>query len=181
MSNVLMYLIDGFEEIEALAVVDILRRGQIMVETVSVTGNIEVCGAHGIKVLADTTLGTEDYRNADMLILPGGPGSKDLLKIDELKERLLKFNSDGKYIAAICAAPMVLGKYGILKNREATCYPGFETDLQCAELAADRVCVDHNIITSKGPGTAIEFGLKLLEILKTKREAEDVKEEMLCR
>lgn len=179
MSKCILYLIDGFEEIEALAVIDILRRGEVEVETVSVVDTVEVCGAHGIKVIADKQFGTEEYENADMIILPGGPGSPDLLKINDLKEKILKLNSAGKYIAAICAAPMVLGQYGILRNKQATCYPGFETYLEGAELAANRVCVDGNIITSKGPGTAIEFALKLLEILTTKRNAEDVKKGML--
>ena len=166
MKKVALFLANGFEEIEALGTADILRRAQIDVVTVSITNDKTVRGAHNIKVEADNTFSNIDFTDFDMLILPGGmPGAKNLNEHIELKNLLTEFNSKQKFIAAICAAPMVLGGLGLLKNKRATCYPGFEPELIGATITGENVVVDENIITGKGPGLVFDFGLRIVEQL----------------
>lgn len=166
MKKVALFLANGFEEIEALGTADILRRAQIDVVTVSITNDKTVKGAHNIKVEADNTFSNIDFTDFDMLILPGGmPGAKNLNEHIELKNLLTEFNSKQKFIAAICAAPMVLGGLGLLKNKRATCYPGFEPELIGATITGENVVVDENIITGKGPGLVFDFGLRIVEQL----------------
>ena len=166
MKKVALFLAEGFEEIEALGTTDILRRAQIDVVTVSITNDKTVKGAHNIKVEADNTFSNIDFTDFDMLILPGGmPGAKNLNEHIELKNLLTEFNSKQKFIAAICAAPMVLGSLGLLKNKRATCYPGFEPELIGATITGENVVVDENIITGKGPGLVFDFGLRIVEQL----------------
>lgn len=166
MKKVALFLAEGFEEIEALGTTDILRRAQIDVVTVSITNDKTVKGAHNIKVEADNTFSNIDFTDFDMLILPGGmPGAKNLNEHIELKNLLTEFNSKQKFIAAICAAPMVLGGLGLLKNKRATCYPGFEPELIGATITGENVVVDENIITGKGPGLVFDFGLRIVEQL----------------
>ncbi len=166
MKKVALFLANGFEEIEALGTTDILRRAQIDVVTVSITNDKTVKGAHNIKVEADNTFSNIDFTDFDMLILPGGmPGAKNLNEHIELKNLLTEFNSKQKFIAAICAAPMVLGGLGLLKNKRATCYPGFEPELIGATITGENVVVDENIITGKGPGLVFDFGLRIVEQL----------------
>ena len=162
---VYVMLADGFEEIEALTVVDVLRRGEVDVKTVSLGDNIAVTGAHSIIVSADVLFDEID-ENIDMIVLPGGmPGTINLDNHAGLKNLLLKL-SDKTYLAAICAAPMVFGKLGLLKNKKATCYPSFEKYLDGAVVSTDRVCVDGKIITSRGPGTALDFAMCIVSLLK---------------
>lgn len=166
MKKVALFLANGFEEIEALGTADILRRAQIDVVTVSITNDKTVRGAYNIKVEADNTFSNIDFTDFDMLILPGGmPGAKNLNEHIELKNLLTEFNSKQKFIAAICAAPMVLGGLGLLKNKRATCYPGFEPELIGATITGENVVVDENIITGKGPGLVFDFGLRIVEQL----------------
>ena len=166
MKKVALFLANGFEEIEALGTTDILRRAQIDVVTVSITNDKTVKGAHNIKVEADNTFSNIDFTDFDILILPGGmPGAKNLNEHEELKKLLTEFNSKQKFIAAICAAPMVLGGLGLLKNKRATCYPGFEPELIGATITGENVVVDENIITGKGPGLVFDFGLRIVEQL----------------
>jgi 4-methyl-5(b-hydroxyethyl)-thiazole monophosphate biosynthesis len=172
--KIAVHLAEGFEEIEALTVVDILRRAELEVITVSISEEREVKGSHGIPVIADQTFSEMDYENIGMIILPGGPGIKNLEAHDDLKRRIIDFDIDGKYIAAICAAPSIIGKMGFLEDKKATCYPGFEKYLLGAEVVEDSVVVDKNIITSRGVGTAIDFSLKLVEILKGEKLAEEL-------
>lgn len=176
---VYVFLADCFEEIEALTVVDILRRGDIPVKTISITNNNTVCGAHDINVIADGLL--DDVKtDIDMLVLPGGmPGTTNLDQNEKLRALLLKTAESGKYIAAICAAPLVLGKLGVLKDRKATCYPSFEKYLEGAILSTDRVCFSENIITSRGPGTASDFALFIVEKLKGKELRDKLYGDML--
>ena len=176
---VYVFLADGFEEIEALTVVDILRRGNIPVKTISITNNNTVCGAHSIKVIADALL--DDVKDdVDMLVLPGGmPGTTNLDASENLRTLLLETIVNGKYVAAICAAPLILGKLGVLKDRAATCYPSFEKYLEGANLLTDRVCFSKNIITSRGPGTASDFALFIVEKLKGKELRDKIYGEML--
>ncbi|MBP9017213.1 MAG: DJ-1/PfpI family protein [Paludibacteraceae bacterium] len=171
----MVFLADGFEEIEAIAPIDIMRRAGIEVTTISVTTTKEVRGAHDILLQADCLFGQIDFSNADLLFLPGGmPGTKNLEAHDGLKQLLLKHANEGKKLAAICAAPSILGKLGLLKGKEAVCFPGFEETLKGAILSDKKVVQSGNIITGKAAGAAVEFGLKLVENLKGKSAAEQV-------
>jgi 4-methyl-5(b-hydroxyethyl)-thiazole monophosphate biosynthesis len=164
--KVLVPLVDGFEEIEALTVVDILRRADIEVQTAGLKeGLIEA--AHNIKVLPDTSLGRINPMDFDMLVLPGGfPGFVNLREDERILDMVREMDKAGKYIAAICGAPSVLVKAGILQGRKATVNPaGKEEVAACADYSHERVVVDKNLITSQSPGTAMEFSLKLVEVL----------------
>ena len=164
---VYVHFAEGFEEIEAVTIVDVLRRGGVDTKSVSVTGKREVCGSHGIIVCTDILFDEAIYDECEMLVLPGGmPGADNLLAHRELGLKITAFAESKKYLAAICAAPMVFGKLGILKNRKATIYPGMEENLTDAEVKSDRVVRDGNIITSRSAGTAMEFALTLVESLK---------------
>ena len=166
MSKVYIFLAEGYEEIEALTVVDLLRRANIDICMVSVTGEKMVRGAHGINVEADVLYEEANIKEADMLVLPGGmPGTKNLMAHEDLVSNLKQFHEAGKAVAAICAAPMVLGENGILEGKKAVCYPGFEEKLIDANVDTCAVAVDGNIITSRGMGTAIPFALEIVSYL----------------
>jgi len=180
MKKVNIYLAEGFEEIEAVTVADVLRRAGIDAVMVSITGRREVRGAHGITITADELLENADSFAADMLVLPGGmPGTKHLEEHEGLRRVILGFAERGKLIGAICAAPSILGKLGLLDKRKAVCYPGFEEDLRGAAIGDGIVVREDNFITSKGPGTAIHFALSLVEILTDRKKAEALREEMI--
>ncbi len=165
--SVAVHLAEGFEEIEAIAIIDVLRRAGFELTTVSVSGNTVVTGSHQIKIIADKLFETIDYETIDMIILPGGmPGSKNLNEHAGLREQILNFNEKGKFLGAICAAPLVFGNLGILKNKKATCYPGYENQLHGAVVTGEKTEVSGNIITGKGAGVAIEFALKIVETIK---------------
>lgn len=175
MKQVSVFLADGFEEIEGLTVVDLLRRAGVEVTTVSITGEKTIHGAHGIDVQADELFEEVDYESQDMLVLPGGmPGTLNLGAHKGLETLLRKFYNDKKYLAAICAAPSVFGKYGFLKGRKATSYPGFEEQLEGAMCVDDAVAVDEHMITSRGMGTAIPFSLTLIELLIDREMADKI-------
>ena len=170
-----LFLANGFEEIEGLTVVDLLRRAEVDVTTVSVSGNETIHGAHKIHVQSDKLFEDMNYDEYDMVVLPGGmPGTLHLGEHQGVKEVLEQFYQKGKYIAAICAAPSVLGKYGMLKGRKATSYSGFEDQLVGSEYLLDEVVVDDFIITSRGMGTAIAFSLTLIEKLNGKEQADQI-------
>ena len=178
---VYILLADGFEEIEALATADILRRAEIKTELVSVNNTEYVKGAHGICVKADVFIKNicDDF---DMLNFPGGaPGYVNLEKNPGVKLLADKALSTDKFIAAICAAPSVLGKWGYLKGKKAACYPSFEKYLEGAEVVCDDVVHDGNIITSRGAGTAHKFAFKIVEILKDKNLAQYIEKSMIYR
>ncbi|WP_099470003.1 DJ-1 family glyoxalase III [Konateibacter massiliensis] len=176
MVKVGIFLADGFEEIEGLTVVDLLRRAGIDTDTVSISKTKEVTGAHNIVVMADKLYEETADREYDMLILPGGmPGTKNLGAKEALVERLKRYAREDKNIAAICAAPSVLGDNGILKGKKATCYPGFEERLTGAAVSYDNVVTDGNIITSRGMGTAMDFGFAIIEKLINKETALKIK------
>lgn len=180
MAKVYEFLANGFEDIEALAPLDILRRGGVEVVTVSITSENAVETAHGVTIMADTTIGNVDMSDADLLILPGGmPGAKNLLECEAVCEALVKQNEEGKLIGAICAAPMVLGQNGILMGRRATCYPGFEKMLEGADYTAELVTVDGNITTGRGPGAAMAFGYQLLSNFVAADVVENLKKGMI--
>ena len=173
MNKVLLFLAPGNEEIEALTVVDMLRRADIDITTVSITDDINVTGAHQIQVKADCLLKDVNFDSATMLVLPGGnPGFKNLGACEALMQRVDEFVSKDKYVAAICGAPTELGKRGLYKGRKACCYPDMEELLLGAEVSYDNVCVDNNLITSRGMGTAIDFSLTIISILKDQATAD---------
>ena len=175
MSKVYVFLAEGFEEIEGLTVVDLLRRANIETEMVSVMEGKQIKGSHGIKVTADSMFADVDFSDADLLVLPGGmPGTLNLGNHEGLCELLKKQYAEEKMIAAICAAPSVFGQLGLLEGRVATCYPGFEEKLKGAIVCSTKVAVDGHVITSKGLGTAIDFSLKLIELLADKETADKI-------
>lgn len=175
MKHVFVFLAEGFEEIEALTPVDVLRRAGMNVTLVSVSGNINVKSSHEITVVADSLFENTDFSDADMLVLPGGmPGSRHLDEHKDLHKLIIMMNNSGKFISAICAAPMVLGHLGLLEGKRATCFPGMESELNGAIYTNTDVEVSDNIITSKGAGTALPFSLILLEKLTSKEIAENM-------
>ena len=164
MKTIFVFLAEGFEEIEALTPVDVLRRAGLSVQTVSVMDEQVVAGAHGVPVLADKMFAEINPEDAEMILLPGGlPGATNLDAHQGLSQMILDFAKEVKPLAAICAAPLVLGNRGLLQGKKATCYPGFETYLQGAEYTAALVEKDGNIITGKGPGAAMEFAFAIVE------------------
>ena len=166
MSKVYVFLADGFEEIEGLTVVDLLRRAGEDVETVSIMGRKMIEGSHKIKVEADALFEETDFTEGKMLVLPGGmPGTLNLGKHEIVKKVITSYAAGGKLTAAICAAPSVLGENGILEGKHAVSYPGFEEKLLGAKVGAEKVAVDGNIITSRGMGTAIEFAMAIVKWL----------------
>jgi 4-methyl-5(b-hydroxyethyl)-thiazole monophosphate biosynthesis len=180
MKKVLVHLADGFEEIEAITPVDVLRRAGCEVITVSVTGNSEVTSRRGVTILADKHFTEADYNQADLIILPGGqPGADNLNKHEGLKMQIVKFNAEKKMLAAICAAPLVFGSAGILKGKKVTCFPGFETQLTGATCTGKLVEVDGHIVTGKGPGAALKFSLTLVELLIGKAKVDELKTAMI--
>ena len=162
MSKIAIFFATGYEEIEALTVVDICRRLGLTIDMVSVTEESTVEGSHGIVVKMDKTFSQVDFDSYDMLVLPGGmPGTKNLEACQPLMEQIDAFYQAGKYIGAICAAPSIFGHRGILKGRKACSYPAFESHLEGAQVTAGPVEVDGNVVTSRGMGTAIDFGLAI--------------------
>lgn len=175
MAKVYIFLADGYEEIEGLTVVDLLRRANIDITMVSVTGSVNVTGSHKITSLADILYEDADFSDADMLVLPGGmPGTNNLQEHKGLDSLLKEFAAKNKMLSAICAAPRVLGSKGLLMGRKATCYPGHEEALLGAQVLSNVVVEDDNIITSKGMGTAIDFSLAIIRKLIGDREASKI-------
>jgi len=176
MAKVFLFLADGFEEIEGLTVVDVLRRGDVDITTVSVTGKPEINGSHGIKVMADILFENADFSEGDMAVLPGGlRGTAALIEHSGVAGVIKEYYEAGKYVAAICAAPTVLGKYGILTGKRATCYPGKEEQLFAGEYVSDeKVVRDGKVITSRGMGTSLDFALALLKELAGEERMEKV-------
>ena len=170
MKPIFLFLAPGFEETEAIATADILKRAKLNVQFVSIDETPAVTGSHGITVLADSLFEETDFSDGEMLILPGGmPGTKNLEMHAGLKKLIADYHAQGKHISAICAAPKILGNMGILKGEKATVYPGNESCLLGAEVAdEERVVVSGQFITAKGPGVSALFGLKIVEILKGK-------------
>lgn len=176
MSRVYVFLADGFEEIEGLTVVDILRRAGVGTTTVSIMRSRNVMGSHQIPVTADACFEEVDFSDGELLVLPGGmPGSKYLAEHEALGTLLKDYVENGKKVAAICAAPGVLGGLGILQGKKAVCYPGVEEKLTGAEVLFDEVVQDGNVTTSRGMGTAIPFALHLVSQLVSPEKAEELK------
>ena len=181
MAKVYVFLADGFEDVEALIPVDVLRRGGQDVVTVSVMDDSQtVESAHGVTMIADTWIGDCDLTDADLLLLPGGmPGASNLYACEPLRQALVNQQEEGKMIAAICASPaVVLGQMGLLQGYRATCYPGFEQLLSGAEYTGELCTLDGNIITGEGPAAAFPFAYALLAILKDEAAAKQIADGM---
>ena len=178
---VYVFLANGFEETEAIAPIDILRRCELDVVTVGV-GEEVITSSHGISVIPDITeVDFVPSEEIDMIVLPGGmPGTLNLEKSRTVQEAIDYCAENGKYIGAICAAPSVLGKKNLLKGKKATCFPGFEDFLLGAEFTGAPVELDGKIITARGAGVAVEFGLKLAEVLKGSAASDKVRAAMRC-
>lgn len=180
-----VFLAPGFEEIEAVTPIDVMRRGGMQVTTVAVTtdGNKAVTGAHGVTYTADTDIASVDLSAAEWLVLPGGmPGATNLHDCAKLTDALRAHAAKGGWLAAICASPaVVLGSLGLLAGRSATCYPGFENICDGAEMTGADVAVDSNIVTGNGPASALKWSLAILEAACGREMASAVADGMLCK
>ena len=175
MNKIGVFFAEGYEEVEALTVVDICRRSGFEVDMVSITEESVVKSSHGVTVGMDKTFSQVDFSVYDMLVLPGGlHGTQNLEAHEGLMSQIDAFYKDGKYIAAICAAPSIFGHRGILKGKKACCYPTFESHLEGAEVTKGPVEISGNVITSRGMGTAIDFGLAIVGIFAGKEKAEEL-------
>jgi len=175
--KLLIPLAEGFEDIEALAVIDILRRAGIQIDIVGVPGTV-ITSKSGVRVMVDKKLSEMKAEDYDGIVLPGGKAVEILGRTSSLLDTIKKLDARKKLIAAICIAPSILAKTGILDSRKATIYPGFEKELP--RPRGDKIVVDENIITSQGPGTAIEFALKIIEILKGQQKAGQIRREIIA-
>ena len=179
MKKVIVFLAEGFEEIEAISIIDVLRRAEVSVTTLSISKEKQVKGAHNVPVVADKLFDEVNFASYDMIVLPGGmPGAKNLQEHEGVRKQIEAFEKD-KQIGAICAAPMILGGMGLLKGKRATCYPGFEAELIEAKITDEAVTVDGNITTGKGPAFAMQFALQLVETLAGKATRNEVSDGLL--
>ena len=177
MAKVYAFLAEGLEEVECLAVVDVLRRSEVDVTMVSITGAMEVTGSHGIRFMADALFEEVNPNVADVLFLPGGmPGTNNLKAHEGLREAIERANKQGRRVAAICAAPSVLGSMGLLKGRTATCYPGFEEQLTGVSYTSQGVVTDGAVTTARGLGYALDLGIELLSLLTSRENGQAVKD-----
>jgi len=180
MKKVFVLLADGYEEIEALMPVDVLRRAGLDVSIVSTSEESFVTGAHNISVKSDLFLDDVDAENGELLILPGGmPGASNLFENEKVKSLITSFSEKKKWLAAICAAPMILGEMGMLQGKKATCFPGFEKHLKGAEVVKDSAITDGHIITGRGIGAAMEFSLEIVRNLLGDDTARKLGKEMM--
>lgn len=178
---VYVFLADGFEIIEALAPVDMLTRAKIDVKTVGVTGKV-VASSCGVQVVCDMEIADFDFYDVQAIILPGGmPGTLNLENNDLVQKAIDNAVNTNTLIGAICAAPSILGHKGLLDDRNAICFPGFEDALEGANISTDYVVQDGNIITAKGAGVCIDFGLKIVEVLNNKETANDIRRSIQSR
>lgn len=182
MSKLGIFMADGCEEIEGLTVVDLVRRAGIEIEMISVSGEKSVTGSHKITFQTDIDKADADYTSYDGIVLPGGmPGTTHLMEDETVNRVIREFAQDGKLVAAICAAPSVLGNAGLLEGKTATCYPGVEGKLTGADFVTDPVAKDGNIITSRGLGTAIDFAAEIVAYLSDQEAAKSLKESIVYR
>lgn len=175
-----MFLADGFEEIEALCPLDLMRRASLPVTTVGIGGR-SITGAHGITVSADIADAAYVGDDADMIFLPGGmPGTLNLAASETVTRAIRDAASNGKYIAAICAAPSILGDMGLLNGKKAVCYPGFEDRLTGAEIPDERVVLDGKLLTAKGMGAALDMGLEAVRIFCGEKAAAELRHAVIA-
>lgn len=174
-----IFCANGFEECEALIVVDMLRRASIEIETISMNETNEVISSHNVKIITDEIFDETNLREYEVLILPGGmPGTTVLKENTKLQNALIKHDGQAKLICAICAAPSILGQLGLLKGKRATCYPGYEKFCLDAIMVPDKVVKDDNIITAKGLGAAFEFASIIIETITNKDTAVSIIEQI---
>ena len=178
--KVVLFLVEGFEEIEAMAPIDLMRRAGITVDTISITKEKNVISSRGVTVLTDKIIDEINFEEYEMIVLPGGPGTDNYMKSDKLREKLKEFSIEKK-VGAICAAPTILSALGILNGKQAICFPACEPDLikDGAIIVNQDVVKDNNIITSRGAGTAIDFSLALIEELLGKNKSHEIRKEIL--
>lgn len=175
--QIYLFLADGFEEIEAIAPIDIFRRAEIKLTTVSVSDNIVVTGAHNVKLFADALFSDTQFNRESLLFLPGGmPGTTNLANHEGLTALIQQHSMQGGKLAAICAAPSILGNMNLLKGKDATCYPGFEDTLAGASISESKIVKSGNILTAKAAGVAIQFALDIVRELKGETLANEIKE-----
>ncbi|MBF0553442.1 MAG: DJ-1/PfpI family protein [Nitrospirae bacterium] len=181
MASALVILADGFEELEAVAVIDILRRADIKVVAAGLKDG-QITSVRGVRIIPDAALNAVRAMDFDMLVLPGGaPGTEALAKDERVKKIVVEMSEGGKYVTAICAAPYVLSEAGILSDKKVTSHPGFQQKLTARSVSAsERVVVDGRIITSQGAGTAVEFALQLVATLVGKERAGQISMSMVC-
>lgn len=176
MKTVFVFLAEGFEEIEAVTTIDLLRRAGLAVQTIAVGPSLEVAGAHHLPIIADRHISNAEPETADAFVLPGGmPGMSNLAASTELLEMLQRAYAEGKLLCAICAAPSIFGRLGFLEGRPATCYPGFESELGGYVPTADTVVVTPGIITGRGPGYTTDFALAIATALVGAEASEAVR------
>ena len=182
MSSIAICMADGCEEIEALTVVDVLRRAGIKIDMLSISDSLNVKGSHGIEFKADYLMTERNSLDYDGIVLPGGmPGTTNLEANTLVQNALKKQFNEGKLVAAICAAPSILGKNGIANGKKVTSYPGFEDAFPRSTYVTDSVVTDGNVITSRGMGTAIDFALAIIEYLISSDAAEDMAKNIMYR
>lgn len=177
--NIKVIMENGFEEVEAVVLIDLLRRAEYSVETISVAGSNEVTGSHDITVKTDSLLEEVDFNKGDMLLLPGGPAVGKLVENEKVLELVRDFAGSGRLVAAICAAPLVLHAAGILEGKKVTSYPNVREKLTSVEYSEEKVVVDGKIITSRGVGTAIDMGLKIVELISGQDKAAKLAEKIV--
>lgn len=171
---------NGYEEVEALIPVDVLRRAGVDIQMVSVTGDIMVVSAHGVSIKADALIDDIDISDADLLMIPGGlPGAENLCNHPQVRELITKQYEAGRLVSAICAGPMIFGSLGISKGKRCTCYPGFEEHLVGAQYTEELVTVDGNVITGEGPAAAFPYAYTICEILCGKATAQSLRDGMM--
>lgn len=181
MKKAVVFLADGFEECEGLAAVDLLRRADVEVTTASIMKNRHIRAAHGVELMADVMAEDVDFAPVDMIVLPGGGvGTQNLKNSELVREQCVSF-AKSKMVAAICAAPTMLGELGLLQGKKATCYPGMEGGLTGAILSEDAAVVDGNIITGRGPGAAFDFALELIRQLVGEEKMNEIRSQIVYR
>ena len=179
MSQIVIPLAEGCEELEAITNIDVLRRAGLEVVTVSL-GDLAVLGDHDIEIKADKNIDDLDLEEVGGIVLPGGmPGAKHLKEDSRVVELVQKLDEEGGLVAAVCAAPMVLEEAGVIEDRPATSYPGFDKEMPSCRYQEERVVVDDNLVTGRGPGVALEFAIKIVELLVGAEKAEELKAAML--
>ncbi|MBR2529024.1 MAG: DJ-1/PfpI family protein [Blautia sp.] len=177
-----IFLADGFEDIEGLTVVDLMRRAGIDIVTVSIKEETSVITSHGIKMQTDTVFSSVDFDDADLLVLPGGKaGTQNLKAFPPLADLLKSFDAQGRRIAAICAAPTILSDLGLLRGKQATSYPSCQPQINCASYSENKVVTDGHITTSRGMGTSIDFGLALISLLLGEEKATEIADSIVYR
>ena len=171
----LLFLPNDFEETEAITTIDILRRGKVSLLTVSLTDDLMVTGVNGVSIMADLLLKDIISSSCKMVVLPGGSGYRDFLSNETFLDYLKEHYNAGKYLAAICAAPIVFSRLGFLKDKKCVCFDSLQSEIDCKELIVEPVVVDDNIITARAMGSVMYFGLMLVKILRGEDKANDIK------